>query len=178
MSDSFEDFETGTAQAIIPSGDGSIASYREGLIKKHHRGSASLVERLMKDDLGDNESLLNALIEEIIGETDKLLGNEMVATENGELRDASVISVKRSEILEKAIKAVQSKRQFESESGIDLDSPSMVVIFKYFMQKVKDSFEAMDMPAEQSDIFFGIMGQMTENWKKELREEFDTLKRR
>lgn len=176
MSDSFDEFEPGSSQAIMaPNG---TASYRDELVKSHHKGSSSLVERLRQEGLGDNESLLNALIEEIIGETDKLLGNEMIATENGELRDASVISVKRAEIIEKAIKAVQSKRQFETESGIDLDSASMVIIFKYFMKKVRDCFEAMDMPQEQSDIFFGLMGQVTEHWKKELREEFETLKRR
>jgi len=52
----------------------------------------------------------------------------------------------------------------------------MVVIFKYFMGKVQDVFESMGMPPEQSDLFFNTLGEETENWKKELRKELDSIK--
>lgn len=161
--------------SMIP---GGTAEYREELIKNYHGGSTTLIARLRKEGLADNESLLIALIEEVVRETDNLLGNELIAIENGSVRDASVISAKRAEILEKAIKAVQSKQAFEKESGIDVDSPSMVIIFKYFMGKCRDVFDMTDTPVEQSDIFFQTLGEKTENWKKELREEFESMKSR
>ena len=118
------------------------------------------------------------MIDEVVGETDNLLGNHLIATENGELRDASVISYKRAEVLEKAIKAVASKQALEKESGIDVDSPSMVIIFKYFMNKVMDVFTKIEIPAEQRDVFFRTLGEETENWKRELREQFEAMKQR
>jgi hypothetical protein len=180
------DAEAGVAE-VIPNtstppdaivGVGGTAEYRDNLVKKYHKGSDSLTARLQAEGLSDNESLLLALIQEMVKETDNLLGNELIAIENGSVRDSSVISAKRAEILEKAIKAVQSKQAFEKESGIDIDSPSMVVIFKYFMGKVKDVFENMGTSPEQRDIFFRTLGDETENWKKELREEFETMKSR
>lgn len=157
---------------------GTTAEYRDSLVKNYHKGSSSLIEKLNDNGFSDNDALIVELINEIVKETDNLLGNQLIAIENGSVRDASIISAKRSEILEKAIKAVQSKQAFERESGIDLDSPSMVVIFKYFMKKVQVVFESMDMPPEQTDLFFGTLGEQTENWKKELRNELDSIKSR
>jgi hypothetical protein len=34
----------------------------------------------------------------------------------------------------------------------------------------------MEMPPEQRDIFFRSLGEETEDWKKELREEFEAMK--
>jgi hypothetical protein len=158
---------------VIP---GGTLEYREQLIKKYHQGAKSLADRLREEGVNDNDSIVIALINEVMKETDNLLGNHLVAAENGNLRDASVISFKRGELLEKVVKSVLTKQKFAAESEIDLDSPAMLVIFKYFMQKVKDVFERMETPAEQSDIFFRSLGEETENWKKELRAEFDAMK--
>jgi len=158
------------AGALIP---GGTSEYREQLVRKYHGGAMSLVERLRQEGMSDNESMLVALVNEMVKETDNLLGNHLIATENGALRDASVISYKRSEVLEKAIKAVQSKQSLDRERGIDLDSPAMAVIFKYFFGKVRDVFEHIELPEEQRDIFFKTLGDETDNWKKELREALE-----
>ena len=111
----------------------------------------------------------------MVRESDHLLGNELVATQNGDLRDASVISYKRAEVLEKAIKAAQARMEFERESGIDLDSPSMMVVFRFFMSKVKDVFAKMGMDSEANDVFFRMLGDEMENWKRELHEKLEEL---
>lgn len=160
---------------IIP---GSTSEYRDQLVQRYHKGAVSLVQRLRDDGISDNEGVLVALIEEVFKETDNLLGNGLIATENGEIQTSSVISFKRAEVLEKAIKAVQSKQQLERESGLDVDSPAMLVIFTYFMTKVKEVFDRIELPDEQRDLFFKTLGEETENWKKELREEFEAMKSR
>ena len=154
----------------------NVVEYRKQLVTTYHNGSPSLVERIRKAGKDDIESLLIAMIDEVVGETDNLLGNELVATQNGELRDASIISFKRAEVLEKAIKAVQAKQEFERTSGIDVDSPSMIIIFRFFMSKSKEAFDRMGVGDEVRDLFFRTIGEIMENWKKELREHFDELR--
>ncbi len=154
----------------------NVMEFRDQLIKQYHNGAPSLVERIRKAGKEDIESVLVALIEEVIKETDHLLGNELVATQNGELRDASVISFKRAEVIEKAIKAVQAKQEFERESGIDVDSPSMIVIFRFFMSKAKDTFDKMGVGSEMNDLFFRTLADVMEGWKKELRNRFEELR--
>jgi hypothetical protein len=162
----------------ITSHPNGVTNYRDKLVRQYHDGSSSLLDRLRSSGQDDAQALLSALIQEVIRETDHLLGNQLVATENNDLRDASVISFKRAEVLEKAIKAVSSKNQMEKESGIDVDSPSMAVVFKFFMSKTKAVFDSMGMAEEQSDLFFTQLGEFMKHWKRELREEFEAMKTR
>lgn len=162
--------QTGVAKTV------GYVEYRNQLVERYHQGARGLTERLRASGREDAEALVVALIDEVIKETDHLLGNELVATENGELRDASVISFKRSEVLEKAIKAVQTKQMFERESGIDIDSPAMMLIFRFFMAKVRATFVGINAPDEMSDLFFDKLSDAMSDWKKELRRQFDDLK--
>ena len=158
-------------------GSSGVVEYRKNLVEQYHDGAPTLIDRLKKLGSDNSEALLVALIDEVIVETDHLLGNELVATENGELRDASVISFKRAEVLEKAIKAVQAKKEFERESGFDIDSPAMMVIFRFFMAKSKDALDRMGIEDEAKDLFFRVLGEEMDQWKKELREEFESLRK-
>lgn len=154
-----------------------VIAFRQQLIEQYHKGAPSLSARLKKAGKEDMEALVVAMIDEVIQETDHLLGNELVATNDGDLRDASVISFKRAEVLEKAIKAVQTKQLFEKQGGgIDIDSPSMMIVFRFFMVKAKETFQRMGVDVEIHDLFFRMFGEVTNNWKKELRENLDTMR--
>jgi isopropylmalate/homocitrate/citramalate synthase len=153
-----------------------ITAYRDQLVRDYHKGNGSIIERLTEDGHDDTESMLTALIHEVIKETDNLLGNHLLASQNGDLRDASVISYKRAEALEKAIKAVSAKRALEKESGIDINSPSMQVIFRFFMAKANDTLVQMAMADEMKDLFFSTLGDEMENWQKELKQKFKELR--
>ena len=131
-----------------------VIQFRKKLVEQYHNGSPSLSAKLKAAGKEDLESYIVAMIDEVIQETDHLLGNELVATHNGDLRDASVISFKRAEVLEKAIKAAQTKQQFEKQGGIDIDSPSMMIIFRFFMSKSKETFDRMKVGTEIPDLFF------------------------
>lgn len=185
VDDDFERADRDAGVEVLPAerpgrnlarGANDVMAYRTQLLERYHAGVSSLVERLRRSGKEDMESLVVALIDEVVQETDHLLGNELVATQNGELRDASVISYKRAEVLEKAIKAVQAKQEFEKQSGIDVDSPAMIIVFRFFMSKARDAFDRISVGAEVSDLFFRTFGEIMENWKKELREHFEELK--
>lgn len=154
-----------------------MLKYRDKLVSEYHGGiEGGLVSKLEADKSADMDSYLFAFIKEVIRETDHLLGNELLAAQNGDLRDSSVISFKRAEVLEKAIKAVQTRQQIEAQSGIDVESPSMLVIFKYFLGKVKETFDKMAVGSEINDLFFSTFGEVTENWQKDLKAQFNSLR--
>ena len=153
----------------------NMLEQREFLVKQYHKGSESLAKRLHSEGKNNIETMVMALVDEVIKETDNLLGNGLIAIEQGELRDASVISAKRAEVLEKAIKAVQTKQMFDKESGIDVDSPSMRVVFRFFMKKSKQVFDKLGFGEEISDSFFKTLSSAMENWQDELKRELDSL---
>lgn len=158
----------------VPTSD--IVEYRKKLIESYHGGARSLLERLAKSGKSDLDSVITELLQEIIQETDNLLGNGLVATNNGDLRDASVIAFKRAEVLEKAMKVAQTKQQIEKQGGVDVDSPVMMVIFRFFLAKTKEAFISMGVDVEMHDLFFRKFGEVTENWRKELKKDIDALK--
>jgi hypothetical protein len=161
------------APAHAPS---NMIEHRQALIENYHKGANGLADRLKRENRDKPEMLVMALVEEVVKETDSLLGNELIATENGELRDASIISFKRSEVLEKAIKAVQTKQMFDGDKVIDPDGPAMKIVLRFFMKKVKNVFERMGMQDEMSDAFFRQLGESMDGWQKELTEELEDLK--
>lgn len=150
-----------------------MLQFRKQLLKQYYEGAEGLAEKLHAAGKEDLESLVVALLGEMVKEGDNLLGNELIAMHNGELRDSSVISFKRTEALEKAFKATQTKQQFEKQSGIDLDSPAMMSVFRFFMSKAKETFDRMGVGPEIPDLFFRRFGEVTNDWKKELRDAFD-----
>jgi hypothetical protein len=154
----------------------NVIEYRDSLIQEYHKGAASIIDRIRKTNKDDSSSLVITLIEEVVKETDHLLGNELVSAHNGDLRDSSVISFKRAEVLEKAIKAIQTRMELERISGLDVDSPAMSIIFRFFFNKAKETFNRMNVGTEISDLFFSTYGEVTENWKKELRDTYEEMK--
>lgn len=181
-----DDFEKADVAAgvevLAPARDTSVSrpsdmiQFRQQLLEEYHKGAPNLLARLKRDGKEDLESTLMAMLEEVILEADHLLGNELVATQNGDLRDASVIGFKRTEVFEKAMRAIQTKQQLEKQSGIDVESPSMMVIFRFFMSKSKETFEKMGVGDELSNLFFRKFGEVTNDWKKELRSNFEALR--
>lgn len=151
----------------------NVVEYREQLVTKYHEGSPSLIKKLRQAGKEDAESLVVALLDEVIKETDHLLGNELVATQNGDLRDASIISFKRAEVLEKAIKSVQERQDKERTGGVDVDSPSMMIVIRFFMAKARDAFDMMGVGDEVRDLFFRTFSEVMDNWKKDLRDKFE-----
>jgi hypothetical protein len=164
-------------QTTAPALPVNVIEYRNRLIQEYHKGADSIIERLRKTDKdGELESLAILLLEEIVKETDHLLGNELVSAYNGDLRDSSIISFKRAEVLEKAIKTIQARMELDRVRGIDVDSPAMNTIFRFFMLKAKQTFDRMNVGTEISDLFFSTYGEVTENWKKELRDNYEELR--
>lgn len=159
-----------TASSAVDMPASGVVEFRQALVEKYYKGSKGLISALR--DVGDDgiTGLLTALIEQVIQETDHLLGNELVSTHNGDLRDASIISFKRAEVLEKAIKAVQTKRDIEKQSGLDVDSPHMEIVFRYFMEVARDALEAIAATEEQHDLFFRSVIEQTNNWKKDIKD--------
>jgi len=160
--------------SVSPTPPSDMIEFRKQLVKQYYDGAPGLADQLHKAGKEDLESLVVALLDEMVKETDHLLGNELIAMKNGDLRDSSVISFKRAEVVEKAYKAAQTKQQFEKQSGIDLDSPAMMSVFRFFMSKAKETFDRMGVGPEIPDLFFRRFGEVTNDWKKELREAFET----
>lgn len=163
---------TGLASSRTPR---DILELRERLIKKYYKGATGLLERLRNEGKDSLDNIIVSLVDEVIAETDSLKGNEQVALHHGNLRDATIISFKRAEVLQKAIQAVQTKQEFERERGLDLDSPQIKIVFQYFMDKCQKVLRKMGYEKDANDIFFRNLYEEMKDWQKELHTEIENF---
>jgi hypothetical protein len=154
--------------------DTGMVGFRNGLLTDYHKGVPSLLDRMERSGKSNPENMVQEMIREVIQESDHLLGNELVATNNGNLRDASIISGKRAEVLSTAIKAVQAKKAMEGGGiGVDVDAAAMQVVFRFFLDKTRKVFMSMEFDSEMKDTFFRMFKEAMKNWRKELRAELE-----
>lgn len=150
-------------------------AYHAEQIRKHYAGES--ISDLMKSEGISTETLMDRLMEEFAREIDNLAGNRVIATENGENESSTVISTKRTEIIDRYIKAQMAKKEFEASTSIDVESPSMKIIFLYFLEKCQESFDKAGMNSEISDVFFRNFNDICKDtWKKDIKRRIAEIK--
>lgn len=161
-------------KASVISAPSEQIKLRDQKIREYYKGE-TLTEKMLSDDISV-ESLIRCLLAEFSREADNLAGNQMMATENGNIESSTVISSKRVEIIEKTIKAIMAKKEFEATNSIDVDSPSMRIVFRYFMSKCQESFGKAGMGSDISDVFFRNMNDVMANWKRDIKKQIAEIK--
>jgi len=144
------------------------------LLVKHHGGSESLANRVRTGEISPEEAM-NAIIVDLLGETDSLKGSELLFAQEGNLRDATTVTVKRVEALEKVAKTLHRRHLMMHEEIINLDSPYVRLIVSWFLRKINDCLRDLNYPQEAVDVFFGKLQLLTDNWKRDVKREMQAL---
>jgi hypothetical protein len=149
---------------------------RDDKISSHYGGvDKTLANRANSGDFS-GEELLRLLVTELFREVDNLAGAQVMATENSDLQASTIISTKRTEIIDRAIKAIMHKKEFEAQNSIDVESPSMFIIFKFFLEKCSESFNLAVLNDDTKNPFFHAFNEVTKEWKKELKKRIAEIK--
>jgi hypothetical protein len=143
---------------------------KDRLLAKHHEKNGSLVQQIQGNRLS-TEAAMNLIVVELFKETESLKGNELLFANDGNLRDATTVQVKRVEALEKTAKAIHRKHQMIAEDTINLDSPYIRLIITWLLRKMQETFVELGYDQEMTEIFFNRYMAKTDEWKKELKRE-------
>lgn len=149
---------------------------RDDKISSHYGGSEKTLTHMANSGDFSGEELLRHLVTELFREVDNLAGAQVMATENSDLQTSTIISAKRTEIIDRAIKAIMHKKEFEAQNSIDVESPSMFIIFRYFIEKCREAFVLAGFNDNTTNPFFHAFNQVTPEWKKELKKRIAELK--
>lgn len=167
--------EFAETDAALPVGKDYIAE-REALVDKHYGAEIRLSQR-MKGDGSKIDGIINSALEELVKESENLLGNELVLMQAGQVRDSSIISVKRSDVLDTLTKVAQRKYDIlSSMSNVDLNSP----VFQIFQQICVDnlvlSMKENGVISEMRQLILNKFADLMKTWDKELKFRMDSLK--
>lgn len=147
---------------------------RNNLVKKHSP-SGTLIERLSREDI-NAEDAFTELIKELAESIEVLKGNELLFTSSGNLRDASVLTFKRVESIEKMLVAIQNKHKLIREETINLDSPYIRVLITYFFDKLDESCEKSGLDAESKNVLLNTFSVACQKWKKEVKTKILSMR--
>ncbi len=149
---------------------------RNDKIAIHYGGKKNSLTSKVGEGAFSGEELLRDLVKEYLREVDNLAGSQVIATENGDIHSSTIISSKRTEIIDRAIKAIMHKKEFEAQNSIDVESPSMFIVFRYFLEKCTQAFADAGFSKDVSNPFFHSFDAVTKDWKKELKKQIAELK--
>jgi hypothetical protein len=154
----------------------SQVKFRDEKIATHYGDEKKSLAKIVGNEPYNGEELLRLLVNELLREVDNLAGSQIIATENGDFQTATIISAKRTEIVDRAIKAIMHKKEFEAQTSIDIESPFVFVIFKYFIEKCKEAFTNAGFNNDTMNPFFYAFDDATREWKKDLKKRIVELK--
>ena len=167
-----EDGGNGTTTAMVPARQ--RLAQRDTLVREYWNQKKHFLSALNKR--GEVMAAVDGIVKEIVEETDKLLGNEMIAAGRDDIVASTTISVKRVEALETAIKMLGQRQKLSKDLDIDIEHPQMEIVFRWFLDRVRESFKEIDLDSETVDMFFARLSELFVNWKNDLRAELEGVK--
>ncbi|MCK9154677.1 MAG: hypothetical protein M0P12_01035 [Paludibacteraceae bacterium] len=174
MDENIDRQEITVLNSELPATTKDKLSYKNKKIREFYNGQ-TLTEKLASKDM-TLEDILDSLVSEYVREIDNLAGNIAMADEIGNIESSSVISTKRAEIVDKMLKAFMARKEFDAQSSIDVNSPSMKIIWRFFMMKCQESFAKSGFSIEISNIFFQNLTEVMGDWRKELKRQIAEIK--
>lgn len=151
---------------------------REQILEREYDGDKNLIQHLRRKGMTDADSLIDALIEEMSQEADNLKANGEISLQAGDLQSNTLIASKRIDALKETAKIVQAKKAFEHDAGmIDLNSPAVKVLIKYFMSRCKLSMVNVGIQPDVNDLFFKELSSQLLNWQKEVKSLLEEMRR-
>lgn len=144
-------------------------SRRGTAIGQYYGNKESVTDRLNKSS--DISEVMDIALNEIAKTVDNLSGNEQILLNQDRLEDSTIVSVKKTEVLERLVNVASKKQDVLSKGkNIDLNSPA----FKLFQSIVAEKmFEALSKYDIDNDLIKLIMKTWVasmKDWDKELKE--------
>ena len=108
--------------------------------------------------------------------TEDLQGASLLLENEGNLKDASAISIKRADLLKLVSDIVSKKRELSQRSGeVDLNSPAFCIFQKLCFDKMVESMEELKIESEMVNLLLTRWQAKMKDWGKELKRALKDL---
>lgn len=154
----------------------NITEYRDNLVDNYRQKHQGVLQKINENaELTANE-ILSLIAKDILVDSESLLGTQLLFSEEGNLRDATTITIKRSELLKSVAEIVAKQKELNQKaSDIDLNGPAFMIFQKMCFDKMIDSLEELEMDEEMTQLILSKWSAKMENWGKEMKQKLDEL---
>lgn len=155
-----------------------VNAYRETLVEQYReRGHKSVLSRVKEGGSEvTSDEILGDIIEEILEGGEDLLGTQLMLAEEGNLTDATVVTVKRGELLRSVAEIVAKRKELNQRaSDVDLNSPAFMLFQKLCFDHMMETLTDLSLDEEMVSLIVSGWSKKMENWGKELKNKLDEM---
>ena len=155
-----------------------VSAYRETLVEQYReRGHKSVLSRVKEGGSEvTSDEILGDIIEEILEGGEDLLGTQLMLAEEGNLTDATIVTVKRGELLRSVAEIVAKRKELNQRaSDVDLNSPAFMLFQKLCFDHMMETLTDLSLDEEMVSLIVSGWSKKMENWGKELKNKLDEM---
>lgn len=155
----------------------SLRDIKQKLLADHRKYRKGILDRVERSNVGFNtDQLLNLIIEDMLNSTEDLQGSMLMMESEGNMKDASILTIKRADLLKLVAEIVSKKKELSQRSGeVDLNSPAFCIFQKLCFDKMVESLEEMKTDPEMLNLILTRWQGKMKNWGSELKKALKDL---
>lgn len=155
---------------ISPMNANDLDSYRRSLLAQYRKKHKGILEKIKDGRQITADELMNIIVEDLLEESENFFGNSLIFTEDGNLRDATAIALKRTDLLKMVADILAKKRELsQRDSEIDLNSPAFMIFQKMCFDKMMHVLKELGLDNELIQLALSKWSQSMQDWGKELK---------
>lgn len=153
-----------------------ITQYKDNLVSEYRRKNTGTLQKIRENSSISADDILGAIAEEILLDGESLLGTQLLFSEEGNLHDATTITIKRSDLLKSVADIVAKRKELNQRaSDIDLNGPAFMIFQKMCFEKMVASLEELELDEEMIQLIITKWSKKMEDWGKELKQKLEEM---
>lgn len=169
-----EKIEIEESAILVPLERNARSEQRNTAIGQYYGAEDSVSFRVNKSN--DVSEVINIAIGEMAKTVDNLSGNEQMLINQDRLEDSTIVSVKKTEVLERLVNVANKKQDLLNKGkNVDLNSP----VFKLFQQivaeKMLETLNKYDLDNDLTKLIMKNWATAMQNWDKELKDRLKNI---
>lgn len=154
----------------------NITEYRDNLVDNYRQTHKGVLQNIKENSEISANEILSLIAQEILEDSENLLGTQLLLSEEGNLRDATTITIKRSDLLKSVADIIARQKELNQKaSDIDLNGPAFMIFQKMCFDKMIAALEDLEMDEEMTQLILSKWATKMENWGKEMKQKLEEL---
>lgn len=153
--------------------------YRRHLLKEYRKNHKGILQKVKQGQASTTDELMNLIIQDLLQQSQIFFGNSLVFTEQGNLRDATTISIKRTDLLKMIADILAKKRQLnQKDADIDLNSPAFMIFQKLCFDRMMQALKQSGLQNQMIRIVLNNFSNLMSDWGKQMKSELLQLRQK
>lgn len=155
----------------------NLQDYRKFLLQEYRKSNKGILDKVKEGKAQTSDDLMNLIVQDLLQQAQMLYGNSLIFTEDGNLKDATTVSLKRSDLLKMIADILAKKRELnQKDADIDLNSPAFMIFQKMCFDKMMQSLKECGLQNQVIRIALNKWMDLMSDWGKELKKALLELK--